>query len=109
MEITSVSVNMICQNKMRMLGKNDMLIGYASLTFDNVFVCNSISIIWNLEKKKYYIRMPKHTINNRRTRDTFFAIDNNFRKKMERAVCEQMNLNVNEPIDLWSEIYFNNF
>ena len=82
MRITETVVNVIRPAKIRMLNETEMLVGYASLTFDNVFVCNSISVIWNLEKEKYYIRMPKHVIHDNKTRDTFFAINNEFRRKI---------------------------
>ena len=103
MEITAVEVNILRQKNIRLLNGYELLIGYAALTFDNVFVCNSISVIWNLEKKKYYIRMPKHVLHNSKTRDTFFAINNDFRRKMERAIFDKIRLNVPDPWYTWQE------
>lgn len=105
MRITDTLVNVIRRWKIKMISENEMLVGYASLTFDNVFVCNSISVIWNLEKEKYYIRMPKHVLHDSKTRDTFFAINNEFRRKMENAINKEMMKHIPNPIDEWKEVY----
>ena len=39
MRITDTLVNVIRRWKIKMISENEMLVGYASLTFDNVFVC----------------------------------------------------------------------
>ena len=105
MRITETLVNIIRPWKIRMVSENEMLVGYASLTFDNVFVCNTISVIWNLEKEKYFIRMPKHVLHDTKTRDTFFAINNEFRKKMECAIINEMMVKVPEPLEKWRDVY----
>lgn len=65
------------------------LVAYATLTFDEIFVVNSIKVFEQPEKEKIYIEMPKHPIGTE-MRDTYFPISNVFRRKMEQAIQKEL-------------------
>lgn len=82
MKITKVQLNVFRKPKAE---NQRNLVAYATLTFDEIFVVNSIKVFIQPEKEKIYIEMPKHPIGTE-MRDTYFPISNVFRKKMENAI-----------------------
>lgn len=86
MNITNVQLNIFRQPRIENKKK---LVAYATLTFDEIFVVNSIKVYSQPEKEKIYIEMPKHPIGTE-MRDTYFPISNVFRRKMEQAIQKEL-------------------
>lgn len=105
MNITDVEVYVLSEKNIKIINETDMLVAYASLVFDNVLCCNSISVVWKTDKQKYHIKMPKHIIRKNRSRDTFFAINNEFRRVMESAILGKIRLQVPDPWSTWNSLY----
>lgn len=87
MNITKVKINRLQHPKIENKRK---LVGYATLTLDEIFVINSIKVFEQPEKENVYIEMPKHS-NGTGKRDTYFPISNVFRRKMENAILKELN------------------
>ena len=87
MNITKVQINRLQKPRNDNKGQ---LVAYATLTFDEIFVINSIKVFRQPEKDKIYIEMPKHP-NGTDTRDTCFPISNVFRRKVENAIVKELN------------------
>ncbi|MGN0496054.1 MAG: septation protein SpoVG family protein [Lachnospiraceae bacterium] len=86
MNITNVQLNMFSQPRVE---NKKRLVAYATLTFDGIFVVNSIKVYKQPRRENVYIEMPKHPMGTE-MRDTYFPISNVFRKKMECAIKEEL-------------------
>lgn len=88
MKITDVIINYINTEKSK---KKRKLIGYATITFDNVFVVNSIKVYEpEPDTHKIFIEMPNHPVPEAEKRDTCFPINNYFRHQIETKILEQV-------------------
>ncbi len=86
MNITNVQLNLL----EKPIEKNGRIfLGYATLTFDEVLVINSIKVYEIPEKEKIYIEMPKHPIG-KEMRDTCFPTNNIFRRRIEKEIVKEL-------------------
>jgi len=82
MNITEVRVK-------KVEAENDKLKGWASVTFDNVFVVHNLKIIQG--QKGLFVAMPNRKTKDGEYRDIAHPLTNEMRKSIEEAIIKEFN------------------
>ncbi|MBN1898691.1 MAG: septation regulator SpoVG [Spirochaetes bacterium] len=78
MEITDIRIKKV--------EKEGNLLGYASVTFDDVFVVHNIRVMSG--RNGNYIMMPNRKVKSGEFKDIAHPINTDFRRKMESSILE---------------------
>ncbi len=81
MEITDIRIKKV--------EREGNLLGYASVTFDDVFVVHNIKIMSG--RNGNYIMMPNRRVKSGEFKDIAHPINTEFRRKLESSVLEAYN------------------
>ncbi len=71
-------------------GASDILLGYASLVFDDQLMIHNVKVLEDIKTKNIFLEMPKHKLPDGSLKDIFHPVDNNFRAYLKREIMGVM-------------------